>query len=222
MPLPLIIVIILWILGLGLGSTVLLTLFGFFAGRIVSVGGMIESGKDSLSKFMAYKQKPSSYVHTQTNYTEIFDDITNPDWTGFKKIINFRHYYKSGKFKEESKNIQDSDVVFYLFDLEKALILKDKKDYEEDVLNEIILYRDYCKKYEKPLIAIGTHLDKIEGFNKKQLVPDSDLIKKIRKDSFIKKILTIVNDEICFVSLIDDYIEQSAAIILEKGKKNIE
>ena len=123
---------------------------------------------------------------------------------------------------KEGENIKDSDVVLYLFDLEKALINKNKSDYREDVENEIILYRDYCKEYNKPLIAIGTHLDKIKGFNDKQLVPGSDLINEIRKEDFIKKILTIVNNEICFVSLTDDYIEQSTALILEKAKKSVE
>ncbi len=219
MPLPIIIVIILWILGILAGSAALVTLFSFFAGKTISVGGMRGSGKDCLSKFMAYQVKPSSYSHEQTNSTEVLKDVTNPNWTGFKKIMNFRHFYEQGKFKEESENIKDSDVVFYLFDLEKALI---SKNYIEDVENEIILYRDYCNEYNKPLIAIGTHLDKIKGFNNKQLVPSSDLINKIRKEDSIKKILTIVNNEICFVSLIDDYIEQSTALILEKAKKSVE
>ncbi len=222
MPLPLIVIIILWILGIGAGSAALAALFIFWKGKTISVGGMMESGKDCLSNFMAYKKKPSSYYHEQTNYTQVIDDGTNPDWTGFKKIINFRHFYEKGNFKEEGENIKDSNVVLYLFDLEKALISKNKSDYREDVENEIILYRDYCKEYNKPLIAIGTHLDKIKGFNDKQLVPGSDLINEIRKEDFIKKILTIVNNEICFVSLIDDYIEQSTALILEKAKKSVE
>lgn len=221
MPLPLIpIAIVLAVAALAGGGYYLKKL----KDKTVVIAGRPESGKTVLAHFLANGEKPSMVPKKSTMYSEKFVVKGKNKITA---VIDCRHHDRAKQYgrdddtyDKEIEDIKKSDAVLFLCDLNEIynnprIEGGNSKDYRDATNTELEIFSGFCSKFEKPLILVGTHLDKIEGFdNSKSLQDNTCLMKKIEKKYvFPKKIIP--------VALTDKYIEESGESISKEVDQNI-
>lgn len=181
-----------------------------YNGKSILVTGRPSTGKSTLTSFL--KLGYSSIIERkQTWYEKTYEiqwkELVTED---FKKITDGRSHVANEIEEAEINEVNKVDVILYLFDAKTILNNKEEKEIKY-IKNELKLLNDYIKN--KKFIAIGTHIDCINDFDKNE----NKIINELKNDINIKNIQCDCSNlfEIIYVSLNEKYIGKHIKRVLQ-------